>query len=106
MDPAVTVIAPDKVLLDAMATVMMAGPADGDGGSDDEQTEFDVVLEAIGEKKIAVIKAVREITGLGLKEAKGLVDEAPKALKEKCSEDEANNIKAKLEEAGATVSVK
>ena len=63
-------------------------------------------MEAIGEKKIAVIKAVREITGLGLKEAKGLVDEAPKALKEKCSEDEANNIKAKLEEAGATVSVK
>ena len=90
----------------AGGTVMMAGPADGDGGSGDEQTEFDVVLEAIGEKKIAVIKAVREITGLGLKEAKGLVDEAPKALKEKCSEDEANNIKAKLEEAGATVSVK
>ena len=90
----------------AGGAVMMAGPADGGDGGDDEQTEFDVVLEAVGEKKIAVIKAVREITGLGLKEAKGLVDEAPKALKEKCSEDEANNIKAKLEEAGATVSVK
>ena len=90
----------------AGGAVMMAGPADGGGGGGDEQTEFDVVLEAAGEKKIAVIKAVREITGLGLKEAKGLVDEAPKALKEKCSEDEANDIKAKLEEAGATVSVK
>ena len=89
----------------AGGAVMMAGPAEGGGGSD-EQTEFDVVLEAAGDKKIAVIKAVREITGLGLKEAKGLVDEAPKALKEKCSEDEANDIKAKLEEAGATVSIK
>ena len=89
----------------AGGAVMMAGPADGGGGAD-EQTEFDVVLEAVGEKKIAVIKAVREITGLGLKEAKGLVDEAPKALKEKCSEDEANDVKAKLEEAGATVSIK
>ncbi|MDP6693903.1 MAG: 50S ribosomal protein L7/L12 [Phycisphaerales bacterium] len=90
----------------AGGAVMMAGPADGGGGGADEQTEFDVVLEAVGEKKIAVIKVVREITGLGLKEAKGLVDEAPKALKEKCSEDEANDIKAKLEEAGATVSIK
>ena len=90
----------------AGGTVMMAGPADdGDGGSD-EQTEFDVVLEAIGDKKIAVIKAVREITGLGLKEAKGLVDEAPKAVKEKVSETEANEIKGKLEEAGASVTVK
>ena len=89
----------------AGGAVMMAGPAEGAGGAD-EQTEFDVVLEAVGEKKIAVIKAVREITGLGLKEAKGLVDEAPKALKEKCSEDEANDVKAKLEEAGATVSIK
>ena len=85
---------------------MMAGPADGGGGGGDEQTEFDVVLEAAGEKKIAVIKVVREITGLGLKEAKGLVDEAPKALKEKCTEDEANDIKTKLEEAGASVSIK
>ncbi|MDP6693469.1 MAG: 50S ribosomal protein L7/L12 [Phycisphaerales bacterium] len=90
----------------AGGAVMMAGPADGGGGGGDEQTEFDVILEAAGEKKIAVIKAVREITGLGLKEAKGLVDEAPKALKEKCSEDEAGTIKTKLEEAGASVTIK
>ena len=90
----------------AGGAVMMAGPAGGGDEGESEQTEFDVILEAAGDKKIAVIKAVREITGLGLKEAKGLVDEAPKALKEKCSEDEANDIKAKLEEAGATVSVK
>ncbi|MBC8523463.1 50S ribosomal protein L7/L12 [PVC group bacterium] len=90
----------------AGGAVMMAGPADGGGGGSDEQTEFDVILEAAGEKKIAVIKAVREITGLGLKEAKGLVDEAPKALKEKCSEDEADAIKTKLEEAGASVTIK
>jgi large subunit ribosomal protein L7/L12 len=89
----------------AGGAVMMAGPAGGDGG-EEEQTEFDVILESIGDKKIAVIKAVREITGLGLKEAKGLVDEAPKAIKEKVSEDEANEVKAKLEEAGASVTVK
>ncbi len=87
--------------------VVMAGPAGGDdGGGDDAQTEFDVVLEAAGDKKIAVIKAVREATGLGLKEAKGLVDSAPKAIKEKVSEEEANDLKAKLEEAGASVNVK
>jgi len=89
----------------AGGAVMMAGPAGGDGG-EDEQTEFDVVLEAAGDKKIAVIKAVREITGLGLKEAKAMVDEAPKAIKEKCTEDEANDVKGKLEEAGARVTVK
>ena len=72
----------------------------------EEQTEFDVVLEAAGDKKIAVIKAVREITGLGLKEAKSMVDEAPKAIKEKVSEEEANTVKATLEEAGASVTVK
>lgn len=89
----------------AGGAVMMAGPA---GGDDDDggQTEFDVVLEAAGDKKIAVIKAVREITGLGLKEAKALVDEAPKAIKEKVGEDEANELKGKLEEAGASVTVK
>jgi large subunit ribosomal protein L7/L12 len=87
--------------------VVMAGPVGGDdGGGDDAQTEFDVVLEAAGDKKIAVIKAVREATGLGLKEAKGLVDSAPKAIKEKVSEEEANDLKAKLEEAGASVNVK
>jgi large subunit ribosomal protein L7/L12 len=90
----------------AGGAVMMAGPADGGDGESDEQTEFDVVLEAIGDKKIAVIKAVREITGLGLKEAKGLVDEAPKAVKEKCTEEEANEIKSTLEEAGASVTIK
>jgi large subunit ribosomal protein L7/L12 len=90
----------------AGGAVMMAGPAGGGDGGAEEQTEFDVVLEAVGDKKIAVIKAVREITGLGLKEAKGLVDESPKAVKEKVSEDEANEVKAKLEEAGASVTIK
>ena len=89
----------------AGGAVMMAGPA-GDGGGDEEQTEFDVILETIGDKKIAVIKAVREITGLGLKEAKGVVDDAPKAVKEKVSEEEANEVKGKLEEAGASVTIK
>ena len=89
----------------AGGAVMMAGQAGGDEG-EEEQTEFDVVLESIGDKKIAVIKAVREITGLGLKEAKGLVDEAPKAIKEKVSEEEANEVKGKLEEAGAGVTIK
>ncbi len=90
----------------AGGAVMMADPAGGGEGGGEEQTEFDVVLESIGDKKIAVIKAVREITGLGLKEAKGLVDEAPKPIKEKVSETEANEIKGKLEEAGASVTVK
>ena len=90
----------------AGGAVMMAGPAGGGDGGAEEQTEFDVVLEAAGDKKIAVIKAVREITGLGLKEAKAMVDEAPKAIKEKVSEDEANEVKGKLEEAGASVTVK
>ncbi|MBT5137008.1 MAG: 50S ribosomal protein L7/L12 [Phycisphaerae bacterium] len=90
----------------AGGAVMMAGPAGGGDGGADEQTEFDVVLESVGDKKIAVIKAVREITGLGLKEAKALVDEAPKAVKEKVSEEEANEVKGKLEEAGAGVTIK
>ncbi|MBQ8539154.1 MAG: 50S ribosomal protein L7/L12, partial [Ruminococcus sp.] len=71
-----------------------------------EKTEFDVVLTSAGGNKIAVIKAVREATGLGLKEAKAVVDEAPKTLKEAVSKDEADALKAKLEEAGATVEVK
>ena len=90
----------------AGGAVMMAGPAVGGDGGSDEQTEFDVVLEAAGDKKIAVIKAVREITGLGLKEAKAMVDDAPKAIKEKVSEEDANTIKATLEEAGGSVSIK
>jgi large subunit ribosomal protein L7/L12 len=90
----------------AGGAVMMAGPA-GDGGEAAEaQTEFDVILEGIGDKKIQVIKAVREITGLGLKEAKEMVDSCPKAIKEKASEEEAKEIKAKLEEAGAVVNIK
>jgi len=90
----------------AGGAVMMAGPAGGGDDGADEQTEFDVILEAAGDKKIAVIKAVREATGLGLKEAKGLVDAAPGAIKEKLSSDEADALKATLEEAGATVNIK
>jgi large subunit ribosomal protein L7/L12 len=74
--------------------------------AEEEQTEFDVILSAVGDKKVNVIKVVREITALGLKEAKDLVDSAPKAVKEKISKDEAAAIKAKLEEQGATVEVK
>ena len=91
----------------AAGAVMMAGPAGGgEEGGDEEQTEFDVVLEAAGDKKIQVIKTVREATGLGLKEAKAVVDAAPKAVKEKVTKEEADALKDKLEEAGATVSIK
>ena len=87
--------------------VMMAGPAGGDGGgAAEEKTEFDVVLAGAGAKKIRVIKAVRGITGLGLKEAKDLVEGAPKAVKEGVSKDEAEKVKAELEEAGASVELK
>ena len=89
----------------AAGAVMMAGGGDG-GGADEEQVEFDVILEGPGDKKIQVIKTVRELTGLGLKEAKDLVDGAPKAVKEKVSKEEADQVKAKLEEAGAPVSIK
>jgi large subunit ribosomal protein L7/L12 len=85
---------------------MMAGGGGEDAGEAAEQTEFDVVLEAIGDKKIQVIKAVREVTGLGLKEAKEIVDGAPKAVKEKVSKEDAETIKTALEEAGATVGLK
>ncbi len=91
----------------AGGAVMMAGPGGGgDGDGEEEQTEFDVVLEAPGDKKIQVIKAVREATGLGLKEAKEVVDAAPKAIKEKISKEEADDLKAKLEEAGGAVTIK
>ena len=83
----------------------MAMPA-GDGAAAAEQTEFDVILASAGEKKINVIKEVRAITGLGLKEAKDLVDGAPKPVKEAASKDEAEEIKKKLEDAGATVELK
>ncbi len=86
--------------------VMMAGPAEGAGAAAEEQTEFDVVIESAGDKKIQVIKAVREITGLGLKEAKEVVEGAPKAIKEKVSKEEAEELKTKLEDAGASISIK
>ncbi len=88
----------------AAAPVAVAGGADA--GAAEEQTEFDVVLTSAGDSKIKVVKAVREITGLGLKDAKGLVDEAPKAIKEGVAKEEAEEVKAKLEEAGAAVEVK
>ena len=92
----------------AMPMAMAPAAAGADGGGDDapEKSEFDVILTGIGEKKIAVIKEVRSITGLGLKESKGLVDEAPKAIKEGVSKDEAEEIKAKIEAAGGTVELK
>ena len=83
-----------------------AGAAAGGGAAAEEKTEFDVILGAAGDKKIQVIKVVRELTGLGLKEAKDLVDGAPKAVKEKVTKAEADDMKKKLEEQGATVQVK
>lgn len=88
-----------------VAAVAMA-PAAGAAAEEEEQTEFDVILTSAGDKKINVIKVVREITGLGLKEAKELVDGAPKPVKEKTSKEDAEAIKAKLTEAGASVEVK
>ena len=91
----------------AGGAVIMAGPgAAGETADVEEQTEFDVVLESIGDKKIQVIKAAREATSLGLKEAKELVEGAPKTVKEKVSKEEAEAFKTKLEEAGATASIK
>ena len=95
----------DEFGVSAAAAVAVAGPAEAAPVAA-EQTEFDVVLKSAGGNKIAVIKAVREITGLGLKEAKALVDGAPKTLKEAVSKDEADEIKSKLEAAGAEVEVK
>jgi large subunit ribosomal protein L7/L12 len=83
-----------------------AGAAAGDGAAAEEQSEFDVVLTEAGEKKIQVIKVVRAITGLGLKEAKDLVDGAPNTIKEGAAREEADSMRAQLEEAGATVEVK
>ena len=91
----------------AAAAVAVAAPAEGGAAAAQEQTEFDVILASVGTaSKVNVIKVVKEITGLGLKEAKELVDGAPKAVKEKVSADEAAAIKAKLEETGVTVEVK
>lgn len=92
----------------AAPVAAVAAPAAGGaaGAAEAEQTEFDVILKSAGSSKINVIKVVKEVSGLGLKEAKALVDETPKAVKEKVSKDEAESIKAKLEEAGAEVEVK
>jgi large subunit ribosomal protein L7/L12 len=93
----------------AVAAAPAAGAAAGDGAAapaEEEQTEFDVVLQSAGEKKIQVIKVVRAATGLGLKEAKALVDEAPNPVKEALSKEDAENLKAQLEETGATVELK
>ncbi len=90
----------------AAAAVAVGGPAGGGDADAEEQTEFDVILKAAGGKKIAVIKEVRGITGLGLKEAKELVDGAPNPIKEGVSKDEAEDLKSKLEDAGAEVELK
>ena len=90
----------------AAAAVAVAGPAAGGDAAVEEQTEFDVLLNAAGGSKLAVVKLVKELTGLGLKEAKGLVDSAPTAIKEGVAKDEAEALKAQLEEAGAEVEIK
>ena len=97
----------DKFGVSAQAAVAVAAaPAAGDEAAAVEQTEFDVVLTAVGDKKVNVIKAVRAITGLGLKEAKGMVDGAPSSVKEGVSKDDAEDAKKQLEEAGASVELK
>jgi large subunit ribosomal protein L7/L12 len=90
----------------AAAAVAVVGPAEGGGEAAEEQTEFDVILKAAGGSKLAVVKLVKELTGLGLKDAKGLVDSAPSAIKEGVSKDEAEGLKTSLEEAGAEVELK
>jgi len=91
----------------AAAAVAVAGPAaDGGAAGGEEQTEFTVILKSAGAAKLQVVKAVKELTGLGLKEAKEIVDSAPKELKENVAKDEADALKAKLEEAGAEVEIK
>lgn len=90
----------------AAAAVAVAGPAAGGGEAAEEQTEFDVILKAAGASKLAVVKLVKELTGLGLKEAKGIVDSAPAPIKEGVSKDEAEGLQKSLEEAGAEVELK
>jgi len=96
----------EKFGVSAAAAVAAAPAAGGDVAAAEEQTEFDVVLTSFGANKVAVIKAVRGITGLGLKEAKAAVEGAPAALKEAVSKEEAEDVKKQLEEAGATVEIK
>jgi large subunit ribosomal protein L7/L12 len=89
----------------AGGAVMMAGPAGGGEAEEEEKTSFDVILKEIGDKKIQVIKEVRALTGLGLKEAKAVVDGCPGQVKEGCSKEDAEDAKAKLEAAGATIEI-
>ncbi|MFZ9679938.1 MAG: 50S ribosomal protein L7/L12 [Bacteroidia bacterium] len=100
----------DEYGIEPAAAAVVAGPAAGGGGDAPAaaaaQTEFDVILKDAGANKLAVVKLVKDLTGLGLKEAKELVDSAPKTVKEKCPKDEADALKSKLEEAGAQVEVK
>ena len=96
----------DEFGVSAAAAVAVAGPAADAGAAAAEQTEFDVILKSAGSSKIGVIKAVREVTGLGLKEAKALVDGAPKPVKEQVSKEDADAMKEKLEAAGAEVELK
>ena len=99
----------EKFGVSAAAAVAVAAPAaggDAGGAAAAEQTEFDVILASVGEKKVNVIKAVRAITGLGLKEAKGLVDGAPSPIKEGVSKEDAEDIKSQIEEAGGSVELK
>ena len=98
--------AEEKFGVSASAPVMVAGAAAGAAAGGEEKSEFDVILTSAGSSKVGVIKEVRGITGLGLKEAKEVVDNAPKAVKEGVSKEEAEQIKEKLEAAGATVEVK
>jgi large subunit ribosomal protein L7/L12 len=90
----------------AAAAVVAAGPADGGDGAPEEKTEFDVILKAPGGAKLQIVKLVKELTGLGLKEAKAVVDSAPAPVKEGVSKDEAESLKTQLEEAGAEVELK
>jgi len=97
----------DEYGIEPAAAVAVAGPAGGgDAAAEEEQTEFTVILKAAGQSKLAVVKLVKELTGLGLKEAKGIVDSAPAPIKEGISKDEAEGLKASLEEAGAEVELK
>ena len=102
-----TILKDDYGIEPAAAAVAVAGPAasGGDGGAD-EKSEFDVILKAAGGSKLAVVKLVKELTGKGLKDAKDLVDGAPATIKEACAKDEAEALKAQLEEAGAEVELK
>ena len=99
----------EKFGVSAAAPVAVAGvaaPADGDAASSEEKTEFDVELTSVGDKKIGVIKVIREVTSIGLKEAKDMADNVPSVVKEQLNKDEAEEVKKKLEEAGATVTLK